>query len=193
MNQFNSLKLTHVSEAKQLVGQDFLNLSINVNSNAEYVYHGFQDHPPLYIEANTDIDESLMILSKTHHNTCFVVDKSNQLMGLVSKAILNSSQILKIANRLKITRKDINIEDVMINVEQLLCIEESKLVNLTVGDIVKTMESNDIEYLLVIDQKSKKIRGYFDLLKISQSLGNQFNQVHKVHSFSDIVNSLKIE
>ncbi|BBN82369.1 hypothetical protein PA25_23540 [Pseudoalteromonas sp. A25] len=163
---------------------------ISLDSPASEAMHGFHQVPPQLIDSNTGLDDAMLIMKQTHMRISFVVDSYNNMLGLISKARLASSYVLKISARKGIHRADMTVADIMIPLSALSSVNELALHTARVGDIVKSMETSGQEHLLVVSQTPERICGYFDLIDISRMIGYQLNQVKSANSFSEIVDSL---
>ncbi|CCQ09659.1 putative signal transduction protein with CBS domains [Pseudoalteromonas luteoviolacea B = ATCC 29581] len=164
--------------------------NVSPSSPAYHVMHVFSVFPPQLIDVDSSIDEALLVLEKTHNRTSFVVDKYNNLLGVISKARLQSSSILKIVAKTGIPRCDLTIGEVMVSKAKLNCITEHDVKSARVLDIVKLLEQEGDEHLLVVASGSQKIVGYFDLYDMAKMAGRSISQVKTAKSFTDIVDSL---
>ncbi|CAH9049886.1 hypothetical protein PSECIP111951_00505 [Pseudoalteromonas holothuriae] len=163
---------------------------ISLDSPAREVMHGFAQVPPQLIDSNTVLDDALLIMQQTHMRISFVVDAHNNMLGLISKARLSSSYVLKISAKKGIPRADMTVSDVMTPLSSLNSVNELAVGSARVGDIVESMEMAGHEHLLVVSQTPQQICGYFDLIDISRMTGSSLNQVKSANSFSEIVDSL---
>ncbi|NOU52508.1 CBS domain-containing protein [Pseudoalteromonas sp. JBTF-M23] len=166
------------------------NVTISLDSPASEAMHGFHQVPPQLIDSSTGLNDALLIMEQTHMRISFVVDSHNNMLGIISKARLSSSYVLKISAKTGISRADMTVVDVMIPLSSLSSVNELAVRSARVGDIVKSMEMGGHEHLLVVSQAPERICGYFDLIDISRMVGYQLNQVKSANSFSEIVDSL---
>lgn len=190
MNAFNTFKIRHLSEQNSMNTMLHTDAKVDANSPALMVVHEFNLLPPNKLEANTSVDDALLIGKKTHAKINFVIDHRERLVGLVSNLQLTSSHVLRTASLSKKSREDITVADVMVPASKLHSVSEFALRSSRVGDVIKTMESAGIEYLLVTDRDPNQVRGYIDLLEISRMVGQAVSVVHRADSFADIVTSL---
>jgi CBS domain containing-hemolysin-like protein len=152
--------------------------------------HGFHQVPPQLVDERTSLDDALLIMQQTHMRTSFVVDEKNNMLGVISKARLTSSYVLKISAKTGVNRADLTVRDVMIPLSSLSSISELAMRTARVGDVIQSMENAGQEYLLVVSQAPERICGYFDLIDMSRMVGYPLNQVKQANTFSEIVDSL---
>lgn len=190
MNQFTSFSTKPLLEGASVFAQVHVDTSVSLSSPASFVMHGFHLEPLQYIDIDTNLDDANRILEKTHMRTSFVVDGQNQLKGVISKARLASSYVLKIASKKGLTRAQLTIGDIMVRLEEIDTMSETTLANAKVGDVLKTMEKASYEYLLVTGANQNELRGYFDLIDIAKITGYSLNQAKSAKTFSQLVDSL---
>ena len=190
MNQFTSFSTKPLLEGASVFAQVHVDTSVSLSSPASFVMHGFHLEPLQYIDIDTNLDDANRILEKTHMRTSFVVDGQNQLKGVISKARLASSYVLKIAGKKGLTRAQLTIGDIMVRLEEIDTVSETTLANAKVGDVLKTMEKASYEYLLVTGANQNELRGYFDLIDIAKITGYSLNQAKSAKTFSQLVDSL---
>ena len=190
MQPFNTFKTHSVSKDVQFNISPEMNAKISLESPAMSVMHGFHLVPPQLIEGNTSIDEALLILDKTHMRTSFVVDSDNKLLGVISKARLSSSYILKYVEKSGVNREDMTVSHIMVQLTQLHTVSEFAMRSAKVGDVLATLEKNGHEHLLVVSQPPAHLCGYFDLIDMARMVDRPLSQVKKASSFTEIVDSL---
>ncbi|AIY67377.1 CBS domain-containing protein [Pseudoalteromonas piratica] len=190
MNQFTAFSTKPLLEGAHLFAQTHLDTGISLSSPASFAMHGFHLEPLQYIDIETSLDDATRILEKTHMRTSFVVDSQNQLKGVISKARLASSYVLKTAAKKGLTRAQLTIGDIMVKLAEIDTVSELMLANAKVGDVLKTMEKASYEYLLVTGANQSELRGYFDLIDIAKMTGYSLNQAKSAKTFSQLVDSL---
>lgn len=190
MNQYTPFPTKPLLQSAKLFAQTTTEARISLSSPASFVMHGFHLEPLQYIDMDTNINDAARILEQTHMRTSFVVDNLNQLKGVISKARLASSHVLKVASKKGLTRAQLSIADVMVKLEEIDTVSEQTLANAKVGDVVKTMEKASYEYLLVTGANANELRGYFDLIDMAKLTGYAINQAKSAKTFSQLVDSL---
>ncbi|CAM4101932.1 CBS domain-containing protein [Pseudoalteromonas byunsanensis] len=166
------------------------NAIVSLDSPASAVMHGFHQVPPQLIDTSTSVNDALLIMEQTHMRISFVVDKQKNMLGIISKARLTSSYVLRVSAKKGINRSEMSVADVMIPLSSLNSVNELTLRTARVGDIMKSMEAAGHEHLLVVSQIPARVCGYFDLIDISRMTGKVMNQYKPAGSFSEIVDSL---
>ncbi|MFC3031732.1 CBS domain-containing protein [Pseudoalteromonas fenneropenaei] len=163
---------------------------VSLDSPASQAMHAFHIVPPQLIDVDTSVDEAIMVLDKTHNRTSFVVDKLNNMLGVISKARLKSSYVLKVAAKIGVNRKDLSVGDIMVKLDKLNSVSEFAIRSARVGDVLKTLESEGHEHLLVVNHTPERVVGYFDLIDMAHMIGRPLSQIKLAKSFGEIVDSL---
>ncbi|KAF7775214.1 hypothetical protein PCIT_a1352 [Pseudoalteromonas citrea] len=163
---------------------------LTLESAAYDAMHGFDLTPPDIIDGNTTLNDALLILNKMHMRTCFVVNENNVFQGIISKARLSSSYVLKVAAKLGLKREDLMVSDVMITLAQLHTVPRNMVEHSYVGDILQTMQSAGHEFLLVMDKPNNVLCGFFDLISLAKQVACPIRQAKLAGTFSEIFDSL---
>ncbi|MCG9758651.1 MULTISPECIES: CBS domain-containing protein [Pseudoalteromonas] len=157
---------------------------------AHCLMHNLHLAPMQHIDENSSIDEATLVLDKTHRRASFVVDSKEKLVGMISNARIGSRYVLSIAERRGCTRRDLNVNDVMIPLSDLRQITLKQTSQTVVGNVLKTMEEGGFEFLLVIDEVTQHPVGYFDLIDMMKACGRAVNSMKPANKFSDIVGTI---
>lgn len=157
---------------------------------ARTIVHAFNQTSPQLIDAKASIAEALIVLERTHSKTCFVVDANDQMLGIISKARLLSSYVLKYVAKTGIPRQELTVQELMIPKSQLKCMDVNELDSASIKDVLSLLESEGHEHLLIVAQRTKQVVGYADLLDMAKLLERPLSQTKRAKSFSEIVDSL---
>lgn len=157
---------------------------------AHCLMHNLHLAPMQHIDANSSIDEALLVLDKTHRRASFVVDSKDQFVGIISTARLGSRYVLSTAEKRGCNRRELNVTDVMIPLSEIRQITLKQMTSTLVGNVLKTMEESGLEFLLVMDQDASQPVGYFDLIDMLKACGRSVNTIKPANKFSDIVGTI---
>lgn len=157
---------------------------------ANKVVHYFDMSLPQVIDSTTRLDDAILIFNKTHQRTLFVIDDNFTIRGVISKARLSSSYVLRIAKKMGLKRDALTLSDVMVCLDDLPYVARDLITQLTIKDVLKLMEDAGQEHLLVIDKVTGELCGYVDFFDLVQSLQFPIQQVKQANTFSKIVDSL---
>ncbi|WMN59458.1 CBS domain-containing protein [Pseudoalteromonas xiamenensis] len=164
--------------------------TVSLDNLAIDAMHTLNVQAPHMLDVETSIDEALLILKRTHNRTSVVVDSYNNMLGLISKARLTSSYVLKAVAKTGLSRKDLTVGDLMISKANLKCVTDTSIKSARVVDVLKMLESEGHEHLLVVNAQSKTVIGYFDLIDMAKMVGRPLSQFKRAKSFTEIVDSL---
>jgi CBS domain containing-hemolysin-like protein len=190
MSIYTSLHTKKLSEnpIPTLCSESGLNLTLK--SAAYDAMYNFDLALPYIIDGSTSLNDALLILKKTHVRTCFVVNEHHVFQGVISKARLSSSYVLKVAAKLGLKRADLMVSHVMVPLMQLHSVSSNIVESACVGDILQTMQSAGHEFLFVIDKSHHMPCGYFDLIRLAKQVECPVRQVKLAGTFTEIIDSL---
>ncbi|MCF2907325.1 hypothetical protein L1285_03160 [Pseudoalteromonas sp. DL2-H2.2] len=157
--------------------------------SAQKYMHNLDGQTAIYLDPDTSIDDATLVLNKTHVASMFVAQKG-QLQGIISQARLGSRHILKEAQLRGCQRNELVVSDVMLPLQTLKQVNLNKLRDASAGDVLVTMESHGLDYLLVTEPETNQICGYFDLVELIKVGGRPVNQLRPAEHFNDIVVSV---
>jgi len=164
--------------------------NLTLESPACDAMHNLDLIHPTIIDGDTGLNDALLILNKTYMRTCLVVNERNVFQGIISKARLSSSYVLKVAAKLGLKRDDLMVSHVMVPLAQLHTVPRHMIEHSYVGDILQTMQSAGHEFLFVMDKPSNKLCGYFDLIRLAKQVACPVRQAKLAGTFSEIIDSL---
>ena len=193
MNTFTALETQPVENLT--FPSDRLNTPFNgqLLDNSEpalQLMHNFMLQPIQHIEYSSNIDEASIILKRTHNKVSFVIDAKDNIVGLISRAILGSRHILATAKKLNCQRCDLCVGDIMLPIDKLQQTTMSQVEQSNMGNILTTMQKTGAEFLLVTDNTRSLFMGYFDNLELSKASGTNLNTMKHVNNFSDMIGTI---
>ncbi|MFT4937415.1 MAG: putative transcriptional regulator [Paraglaciecola sp.] len=180
--------LTSVSlSGEQPLGVNEIAEALELNSPASKVLTDFTRRRPFILDYDTSIDEGLTIMLKTHEKFRMVVDEKLNMIGGINIGDLMSHKVLMSANEKGLKRRDITVSDIMTPIAEFHGLMYNKLVHATIGDVLTTMRSLGVQYLLVLDQEHH-VRGIICAADISRALHMpvSINVNVLAHNFKDV-------
>ncbi len=184
MNKFKIIPSISVN-SKDPLGVDDLAETLDLSSPATFVMTDFTRRSPLLIDQDVSIDETLLIMRKTHSKTRIVVNEKMQMLGIVSSADAMSRKVLMSAHLKGVTRQDITVRDVMNDLNEVHGVKYNKVVNSSIGDVLETMRELGEQYLLVMDDNNF-VRGLICASDIRRALSIPVEINTTAHSFKDV-------
>ncbi|NVJ58809.1 MAG: hypothetical protein HWE27_00385 [Gammaproteobacteria bacterium] len=144
---------------------------------------------PLMIDEDTTINEIDIVFKRTHSNVAIIVNKKNQIVGLISNYLLRSRAILQYASRSGLLREDLTAHHIMMPVNEQLSINESVLQNFQLEELRLEMESVDVEFMFVINTENQVV-GFIDIHEINRTLGSPDKLTYRPKSLANIVENV---
>ncbi|WP_440055232.1 CBS domain-containing protein [Pseudoalteromonas sp. T1lg65] len=157
---------------------------------AHCLMHNLHLTPMQHVDENASVDEAIIVLERTHRRASFVVNRDEQLIGIISNARLGSRYILSIAAKRGCERKDLTVSDIMLPLHQVKQIPIKQLNKALVGDVLKTMIVDGCDYLLVTDEQGSQPIGYFDRIDTLKACGKAVNSLKPATNFSEIMGTV---
>jgi len=142
---------------------------VTIESSALLIFTDFKKSQPLMIDSQSKATEAEHEMRKAHVKLKFVVDKSLEMIGVISYHDLSPEAVIKIVAR-GTSRNELLVTDLMRHRLALRSIDISDLERATVGDVVHTLQENGEQHCLVIDRKKHHIRGLISASDIARRL-----------------------
>ncbi len=131
--------------------------------------------PARIIYPNENIDAANEKMIANNVRMLFVVNYSDQIVGIITAQDILGEKPLRYAQENNIKRSDILVRDIMIPANEIEVIEIKSLATATVKDVIETLKTKKRQHLLVVDYKLpehiKMVRGIFSLNQIARQLG----------------------
>ena len=142
---------------------------VTVESPALLIFTDFNKSQPLMIDSNTKATEAEHEMRKAHVKLKFVVNRSLEMIGVVSFQDLSAEAVIRnVASGVR--RDELLVTDLMRPRSMLRSIDISDLERATVGDVTHTLQENGEQHCLVIDRKRHHIRGLISASDIARRL-----------------------
>lgn len=143
--------------------------SISLNTLALDFLTDFKMTKPLVVESSISAVDVKSIMLKTHVRLLFVINEQQQFLGVISADDLAERKIVqKIAEGFN--RDDIAITDLMTRKQDLLALDYSEIIGVSIGEVIELLKGSGQQHCLVIDKGSNSIRGIFSASDFSRML-----------------------
>lgn len=155
-----------------------------------------------YIKAPTispddGIDEALLSIKNTPFHVLLVVNKDEQVLGIITGEDLLGEKPLKAIQHRQLKRSDIVVRMVMTSQPEILALDVADLKHAKVGHIVETLHAHKQHYALVIGNETSHppiIRGLFSLTLLSKQLGQDVvSDISQAHSLAELQHDLRFQ
>lgn len=127
----------------------------------------------IYPNETIDAANEKMINSKVR--LLFVVNYSDQILGIITAQDILGEKPIQFANENNIKRSEITVKDIMTPADQIEVIEIKTLSQATIADVIETLRHKKKQHILVVDYQGphgeKMVRGIFSLNQIARQLG----------------------
>lgn len=166
------------------------------DDSATELLKDFTRQNPVTVRSSQDIQELRKTLDLSGDTFCVVINRSDEVSGIVPLKDLVGSWPMSLANQRGSSIADIIASDVMRPVWSLPTIGFSKLQSLNVNELISVFNKLHSDYLLVTDTvavgaEERVIRGVLSADDLSRRLGIQVNPDPRPGSFSDIVHAVR--
>jgi CBS domain containing-hemolysin-like protein len=151
---------------------------------------------PVIARSSREIQEVKKALDASRETFCVVINRSDEVVGILTLKDLIGSWPMSLANQQGTTIADIVARDVMRPVWSLPTIEIGKLQGLKVDELIAIFNGLHSDYLLVTDTaavgaEDRVVRGLLSADDLSRRLGIRVNPDPGPGSFSDIVHAVR--
>src|SRR5210317_1451965 len=112
MESYKSLATVEVYKT-DLISQPHIGEPLNLSSPASAVFIDFALVDPPMLEAKTTVKEAVALMEHEHSRVKLVINKSEQLRGIITHADLVSTHAMRVSAELNIPRRDLTVGDLM--------------------------------------------------------------------------------
>lgn len=156
----------------------------------------FYRQAPVIARSSREIQEVRKTLDVTGETFCVVINRNDEVVGILSLKDLIGSWPMSLANQRGSTIADIVARDVMRPVWSLPTMEIGRLQGLKVDELISVFNGLHSDYLLVteavaVGAEDQVIRGLLSADDLSRRLGIRVNPDPGPGSFSDIVHAVR--
>jgi Mg2+/Co2+ transporter CorC len=156
----------------------------------------FTRQAPVIVRSSREIQEVKKTLDVSGETFCVVINRNDEVVGIVTLKDLIGSWPMSLANQRGSTIADIVARDIMRPVWSLPTIELGKLQDLKIDELIAIFKGLHSDYLLVMDTVAvgadeQVICGLLSADDLSRRLGIRVNPDPGPGSFSDIVHAVR--
>ncbi len=172
MIQYEVLPTIELEPEKMTLCTDRLPEVMHLEDPALSIMTDFTQAPPKTIQENAPIDQALHLM-KTHGlHLLFVINSSNQPIGLIMSEDLLGERPIRIQEEHRTPRSKILVNALMTTLQDIPALDVETVNHFKIGNIINTVKSHHCHYALVIKSNGGQqfIRGIFTASQISQQL-----------------------
>ena len=156
----------------------------------------FTRQAPVIVRSSREIQEVKKTLDVSGETFCVVINRNDEVVGIVTLKDLIGSWPMSLANQRGSTIADIVARDIMRPVWRLPTIELGKLQDLKIDELITIFKGLHSDYLLVMDTvavgaEEQVICGLLSADELSRRLGIRVTPDPGPGSFSDIVHAVR--
>ncbi len=155
------------------------------------VMTNFDKVPPTTIRPDETIDFALMEMRVSGEHVLLVVDRDDNVVGLISSGDIQGAKPVKVIQEKRIKRNEIKVEMVMTPQNKIPTLDMEDLRHAKVGNVVQTLKELKQHYAVVvaIDEENKKqtVHGLFSLSRIGKQLNIDVTSLlPEAHSLAEL-------
>lgn len=162
---------------------------VKLGSPALSIFTDFKTHQPVEIEGDTPAVQAEFLMRKAHVHLQLVVDKNDELIGMVSHNDLSDTNLM-LQQAKGHNREDIMVKNLMTPRDQIKALNYGQLENCSIGDVVHTLQQQHQQHCLVVDPENHHIRGIVSAADIARRLHMKL-EIDNVPTFVDIFHAAK--
>jgi CBS domain containing-hemolysin-like protein len=183
-----NLEVLNLDSQDHLVHPEEFN-EAKLDSPALSIFTDFKTHQPLEIEGDIQAVQAEFLMRKAHVHLQLVVDKSEELIGMISHHDLSDSKLMERQTKGH-HREDIQVKHLMTPREHIKALSYRQLQQCTIGDVIHTLQQHHQQHCLVVDQEHHHIRGIVSAGDIARRLHIAL-EIENVPTFVDIFHAAR--
>ncbi len=165
-------------------------LALSLKSPATATVLDFSRQPPNPLPSGMSVDEASTVMSISQTKIKLVINKDQQVLGVITLLDLNSVKVLATAQAMGIPRRDLSVRDLMTPVSKLQAIHHASLENARVADVVDTLEHNHQRFLVVLDDH-QQLSGLICADELVRRLGKPLDTQPLANDFGAVFTALR--
>ncbi|MCF2947574.1 CBS domain-containing protein [Paraglaciecola aquimarina] len=169
------------------ISRQSMTTPLHLDSPAIEIMANFSRHTALMLMDDMSIEQATNLLINAHMSKALVRNEHDQFIGMVTLADLQSSRVLSIANQLGVNRRDLTITNLMKPKDQCTGVQLQFVLTSTIGDVLQTLKTEGVQYLLVVAQNNMEIVGMISALDIAKSLHIPIQISPKPRNFQEVM------
>jgi CBS domain-containing protein len=162
---------------------------IEMRSPALALLTDFRQHHPAELDGDTPGTQAEFLMRKSHVKLLLVVDKEEELIGIVSHGDLDDQKFILQQDK-GFQREDILVKHLMQPRALIKGLNYRQLQNASVEDVVHALQKNRQQYCLVLDPDEKHICGVISAMDIASRLHIPLT-IEGAPTFGDIFEAVK--
>lgn len=172
MVKYEELPTFTLEPEKTRLYTDILPEVVHMEDPALSVMMDFTQSPPKTIDEGLSIDEALNTMKRYGVHLLFVVNNSDQPIGIITSEDILGERPIKIQQEGRTPRSKILVKMLMEKLKTIPALDIETINSFKVGNIVNTLRSLHSHYAIVVKSNGaeKTIRGIFTTSQISQQL-----------------------
>jgi CBS domain-containing protein len=190
MNEFRILTTVSLADIDNIQRPEE-HEGVDLQSSAFEVFTDFTTAQPFMLEQSVSISQAALMLQREHVRRKLVIDSNERFLGVVSLSDLLSTKVMRAMESTGMKREDMTIADVMIKKENLQAIDFTEFQHAKIGDILMIMRQFGEEHVLVVESKTRSIRGIVSSTDIARKLHKSVNIDERANSFSEIYKTMR--
>jgi hypothetical protein len=164
--------------------------SVTMDDPAVSVMTDLEKLKVVTITPDVPIDEALSRMIHAQVRMLIVVDKDQQMIGLITARDIMGERPLSYSSRERVPRQAIKVGDIMRSGTEIQVMALADVVDARVGDVVASLKEHGHQHGLVVQRDRAKdadrVRGIFSLVKIGRQLGIEIHTDARVQSFAEV-------
>ncbi|RTR02927.1 CBS domain-containing protein [Halomonas nitroreducens] len=163
---------------------------LSPDSPALTVLTDFSLTPPLTISVDTPILDARKVMQHGGVRLLLVVDDLKRCLGvLTAREVIGGRRTTQAMQNRALPRAEVTAGMVQTPCQELRALSMERLANLTIGQLMRDLESFGDQHLLVTERDRRhglQIRGVISAADIGRALGTDMSTVPEARSFADI-------
>ena len=155
---------------------------------ASTVFTDFSHAPCVTVDHSDTLDATLHTMVSAHVHMAFVTDVRDCVIGLITTQDLQGERPLQRAMAAHVRMDELTLDHLMTPVHLWKVVGTSFLTHARVGDVVATLQQENLRYLLVVDdvEGSPMLHGVFSARMLENALGQTISADLHSRSFAEL-------
>jgi CBS domain containing-hemolysin-like protein len=165
------------------------NPAVTVMTDFNYVH-------PVTVDPEMSIDGALQKMKTASVRLLFVIDDSQQIIGLITANDIIGERPIKVVEETRVKRSQIKVETIMTPQSAITVLNMISVRNAQVGHIIETLRQLERQHMLVVDvdesTHTQRVIGIFSASHISKHLHKDVTEeMAPAHSLAEMVHQIR--
>ena len=141
------------------------------------------------VDPDTGLAEAQRIMVLRAVRSLLVVDRSRNMIGLITASDLLGERPLQLCNQRGVRMQDLSVRDAMTPISAVQAVTLTDVMKSEVGDVVATLRHCGRQHMLVVEQDRESrtlVRGIFSSSQIARQLGIPVQATEVARTFAEI-------